>query len=84
VQPEVAEHDPAQAVFSGVDGLDVIRHVVALAARLLVPGGGVAIEHDDTHGESVPALLASRRVLTDVTEHQDLTGRPRFATALRS
>jgi release factor glutamine methyltransferase len=84
VPPEVADHDPAQAVFSGGDGLDVIRHVVALAARLLVPGGGVAIEHDDTQGESVPALLASRRVLTDVQEHPDLVGRPRFSTARRS
>jgi release factor glutamine methyltransferase len=84
VPPEVADHDPAQAVFSGGDGLDVIRPVVALAARLLAPGGGVAIEHDDTQGESVPALLASRRVLTDVQEHPDLVGRPRFATARRS
>jgi release factor glutamine methyltransferase len=84
VPPEVADHDPAQAVFSGGDGLDVIRPVVALAARLLAPRGGVAIEHDDTQGESVPALLASRRVLTDVQEHPDLVGRPRFATARRS
>jgi release factor glutamine methyltransferase len=84
VPPEVAEHDPAQAVFSGVDGLDVIRPVVALAARLLAAGGGVAIEHDDTQGESAPALLASRRVLTDVVAHRDLAGRPRFITALRS
>ncbi|HTI27077.1 MAG TPA: peptide chain release factor N(5)-glutamine methyltransferase [Kutzneria sp.] len=84
VPPEVADHDPVQAVFSGGDGLDVIRHVVALAARLLVSGGGVAIEHDDTQGESVPALLASRRVLTDVADHLDLPGSPRFATARRS
>ena len=84
VSPEVAEHDPAQAVFSGVDGLDVIRPVVTLASRLLAPGGGVAIEHDDTQGESVPMLLASRRVLTDVVEHHDLADRPRFVTALRS
>lgn len=84
VPPEVAEHDPAQAVFSGADGLDVIRHVVTLAARLLTTGGGVAIEHDDTQGESAPALLASRRVLTDVVEHPDLVGRPRFVTARRS
>ncbi|MBB4963574.1 peptide chain release factor N(5)-glutamine methyltransferase [Saccharothrix violaceirubra] len=83
VQPEVADHDPRQAVFGGPDGLDVIRHVVGLAARLLKPGGWVAIEHDDTHGESVPALLAARRVLTDVEGHLDLAGRPRFATARR-
>ncbi|MGM1061792.1 peptide chain release factor N(5)-glutamine methyltransferase [Saccharothrix sp. Mg75] len=83
VQPEVADHDPRQAVFGGPDGLDVVRHVVTLAARLLRPGGHVAIEHDDTHGESVPALLSARRVLTDVADHTDLAGRPRFATARR-
>ncbi|WP_440899389.1 peptide chain release factor N(5)-glutamine methyltransferase [Actinosynnema sp.] len=84
VQPEVADHDPRAAVFGGADGLDVIRPVVALAARLLKPGGHVAIEHDDTHGEAVPALLATRKVLTDATPHHDLAGRPRFATARRT
>lgn len=84
VPPEVGDHDPHEAVFGGRDGLDVVRHVVGCAARLLRPGGGVAIEHDDTHGGSVPALLRARRVLTDVEDHTDLAGRPRFATARRT
>jgi release factor glutamine methyltransferase len=84
VPPEVADHDPFHAVFADGGGLAVIRHVVNLAARLLRPGGAVAIEHDDTQGESVPALLAARKVLTDVADHQDLAGRPRFATARRA
>jgi release factor glutamine methyltransferase len=83
VPPEVGEHDPFKAVFAGSDGLTVIRHVVNLAARLLKPGGGVAIEHDDTQRESVPELLATRKVLTSVEDHDDLAGRPRFATAIR-
>jgi release factor glutamine methyltransferase len=83
VPPEVRDHDPHHAVFAGFDGLDVIRHVVACAARLLRPGGRLAVEHDDTQGGSVPALLSTRRVLTDVTDHLDLSGRPRFATASR-
>jgi release factor glutamine methyltransferase len=83
VQPEVADHDPRQAVFGGADGLDVIRHVVGLAARLLKPGGHVAIEHDDTQGDSVPALRAARRLFTDAADHPDLAARPRFATARR-
>lgn len=83
VPPEVGEHDPFKAVFAGSDGLAVIRHVVNLAARLLRPGGAVGIEHDDTQGESVPALLATRKVLTTVEDHRDLAGRPRFATAHR-
>lgn len=83
VPPEVAEHDPDIAVFGGPDGLDVIRHVISCAARLLKPGGWVGIEHDDTQGSSVPELLAARRVLSEVEDHKDLAGRPRFATAQR-
>ena len=83
VAPEVARHDPPAAVFAGPDGLTVIPEVVRTGTRLLREGGGIAIEHDDSHGEAVPAMLAARRVLTAVTEHADLAGRPRFATALR-
>ena len=84
VPPEVAEHDPPTAVFAGPDGLAVIRPVVSTAARLLRPGGALAIEHDDSHGEVVPAMLRARAVLTDVEDHPDLAGRPRFVTARRT
>jgi len=81
--PEVIDHDPPQAVFAADGGLAVIRQAVGTAARLLKPGGGLAIEHDDTHGSAVPALVAARKVLTDVRDHRDLAGRPRFVTARR-
>lgn len=83
VEPEVADHDPAEAVFAGADGLDVIRPMISIAAGLLKPGGSLAFEHDDTQGTSVPALLAARRVLADVQDHVDLNGRPRFVSARR-
>ncbi|MDQ3760267.1 MAG: peptide chain release factor N(5)-glutamine methyltransferase [Actinomycetota bacterium] len=81
--PEVAFHDPPAAVFAGPDGLAVIPDVVRIGTRLLREGGSIAIEHDDSHAVAVPALLAGRRVLTDVADHVDLAGRPRFATARR-
>ncbi|WP_300007938.1 peptide chain release factor N(5)-glutamine methyltransferase [Pseudonocardia sp.] len=81
--PEVTEWDPPGAVFAGPDGLEIIRAVINTSAGLLRYGGHLAIEHDDTHGEVVPALLRRRRVLADVQEHLDLAGRPRFATARR-
>ncbi|MCA2213544.1 peptide chain release factor N(5)-glutamine methyltransferase [Wangella sp. NEAU-J3] len=83
VPPEVADHDPAEAVFGGADGLTVIRPVVGLAAGLLRPGGVVGIEHDDVHADAVPALLGADGRFTDVTGHRDLSGRPRYATARR-
>ncbi|HEX8629719.1 MAG TPA: peptide chain release factor N(5)-glutamine methyltransferase [Catenuloplanes sp.] len=83
VPVEVADHDPAQAVFGGPDGLAVIRPVVARAAALLRSGGVLGIEHDDVHGEAVPALLRADGRFAAVEDHPDLTGRPRFATARR-
>jgi release factor glutamine methyltransferase len=84
VPPEVSEWDPAVAVFGGPDGLSLVPAVIGAAATLLRYGGGLAIEHDDTHAEAVPDLLRRRRVLTDVQAHTDLAGRPRFATARRT
>ncbi|WP_275407442.1 peptide chain release factor N(5)-glutamine methyltransferase [Paractinoplanes ferrugineus] len=84
VPPEVADHDPAEAVFGGADGLSVIRPVIGLAGTLLKPGGHIGIEHDDVHGSIVPRLLTDDGRFTEVTAHRDLTGRPRFATARRS
>jgi release factor glutamine methyltransferase len=84
VPPEVGRWDPPGAVFGGPDGLAIIRAVVAASAALLRHDGRLAIEHDDTHGDAVPELLRRRRVLTDVQEHRDLAGRPRFATARRA
>lgn len=83
VPPEVAGYDPDEAVFGGADGLDVIRPVLARAAMLLRPGGALGVEHDDTHGAAVPALLAADGRYAHVEEHRDLVGRPRFATASR-
>jgi release factor glutamine methyltransferase len=57
--------------------------VLARAAELLRPGGVAAIEHDDTHAESLPALVAAQGNWDDIAEHRDLAGLPRFVTALR-
>src|SRR5439155_16415680 len=66
VQPEVGEHDPYPAVFGGVDGLAVIRPVIHRAAALLRPGGWLGIEHDDSQGSAVPALLSGHGGFGDV------------------
>jgi release factor glutamine methyltransferase len=82
VDPEVLA-DPAEAVFAGPAGLAVVPAVIAQAASLLSDGGVFAVEHDDTQGESVPALLSADGRWCEVTDHRDLTGRPRFTTASR-
>ena len=78
---EVADHDPPLALWGGPDGLDVVRGLLHTAARLLRPGGLLAIEHADVQGGSLPALVRSHGGFTDVADHPDLAGRPRYTTA---
>jgi release factor glutamine methyltransferase len=80
VEPEVAEHDPPAAIWGGEDGLVTVRAVERAAARLLRPGGLVAVEHAYLQGEAVPAVF---RDWADVQDHRDLLDRPRFTTARR-
>ena len=83
VHAEVRDHDPAFALWAGLDGLDVIKAVVRRAAGLLRNGGLLVVEHDDTHGGKVQALLEATGEWTRIEGHQDLAGRARFATAVR-
>ena len=83
VPPEVRDHDPAEALFSGPDGLDAIRVVATAATRLLRPAGLVCIEHADVQGEAAAQVLVRAGAFRGVRDHPDLNGRPRFVTAVR-
>jgi len=83
VDTEVRDHDPHDAVFAGDDGLALMPGIARRAAALLRPGGRLGIEHDDTQGASLPALLRATGWFTGVIDHHDLAGRPRFVTAER-
>jgi release factor glutamine methyltransferase len=79
VDPEVREHDPDVALWAGEDGLDVIRRVVTRAQVLLRPGGTLVVEHSDRQGDSAPAVFEAAGFVA-VSDHLDLTGRPRYTT----
>jgi release factor glutamine methyltransferase len=82
ISPEV-QADPAEAVFSGEDGLELTPSVIARAAELLKPGGVFAVEHDDSTQAGVLALLAADGRWRDIVPVRDLADRPRSVTALR-
>jgi release factor glutamine methyltransferase len=81
VAPEARDHDPAAALWSGDDGLQAIRVLERVAARLLHRGGVVGCEHADVQGEEAPAVFARSGRWSEVRDHEDLAGRPRFLTA---
>jgi release factor glutamine methyltransferase len=82
--PEVATHDPSLALWSGVDGLDAMRVVEVVAARLLRPGGTLVAEHADLQGSSAPEVFRHTGRWVDVHDHHDLARRDRYVIATRA
>lgn len=76
--------DPHAAVFGGDDGMSVITPMLPLIGALLRPGGVAGIEHDETTAPAVLAAAQMSGLFTEVTGHDDLTGRPRFVTMRRA
>lgn len=81
LQPEVALHEPATALFAGADGLDVVRRIVAQAPDHLKPGAFLSLELDPAQCESVVALLESAG-FESVTTRRDLCGNERVVVGL--
>ncbi|SJN31767.1 Protein-N(5)-glutamine methyltransferase PrmC, methylates polypeptide chain release factors RF1 and RF2 [Microbacterium esteraromaticum] len=80
--PEVRLHDPAQALYGGADGLDVVRVISGRAQELLHAGGLLVLEHGELQGEQIRSILESDGWRAPAT-HEDLTRRDRATTALR-
>lgn len=79
--PEVRDHDPELALYSGEDGLDLIRVISRLGRRLVVPGGLIVLEHAEHQGGAIREIL--RRVgWQAAATHPDLSGRDRTTTAV--
>jgi release factor glutamine methyltransferase len=78
---DVANFEPAIALFGGRDGLELPKRFIIAATRLLKPGGLLAIEHTENQGESIAKLLNAD--FNQIALHQDLSGRPRWTSAIR-
>ena len=70
--------EPPTALASGADGLDAIRHIVALAPGHLMPGGALWVEHGYDQAPAVRALLTAAG-FSDVHSRQDLAGIARIS-----
>jgi len=80
--PEVRDHDPALALYSGEDGLDLIRVLSKVGLSLVAPGGSLVLEHAEQQGAAIRSLLLADGWHTPET-HQDLNLRDRATTAIR-
>lgn len=82
-EPEVALHDPPEALYGGgADGMELPTAAAASAARLLRPGGYFVMEHAEVQARWIATMLARTGNWTGITSHLDLNGKERATSAL--
>jgi len=79
---EVRDYEPHVALFGGEQGTEIYMRLIADAARLLRPGGLLAMELGYRGLDSVRAMLGAD--WRDIEVTHDLAGWPRVLSAIRS
>lgn len=83
LEPEVARFEPAIALFSGEDGLQVIRGLISSLDGFLLSGEYALLELDESHGEE--GLRMARELLPGFESaiKQDSSGHDRMLQLLK-
>jgi release factor glutamine methyltransferase len=82
-EPEVALHDPPEALYGGgADGMELPTAAAASAARLLVPGGYFVMEHAEVQAGWIATMLKRTGLWSSITSHRDLNGKERATSAV--
>lgn len=77
LEKSVIAYEPAEALFSGTDGLSLIRRIASEAHEHLLPHGELWLEADTANIEEARTLLVSEGA-TAAEIRTDLYGRPRI------
>jgi release factor glutamine methyltransferase len=78
---EIREWEPPQALESGPEGLDAIKHLAEIGGELIESEGRLIIEIGEAQGETASAAFGHLKWHTQVTK--DLNGKPRYLSATR-
>jgi len=81
---EVRDFEPALALVSGHDGLDLIRRIINEAYEHLTPRGAMILEMSDHQTETAAGLLAETCQWRAIEILKDYTQRRRFVTARKA
>ncbi|MBW8866035.1 MAG: methyltransferase [Acidobacteria bacterium] len=83
LQPEVRDHEPAVALFGGVDGLGLLTRLVATAPNRLRKGGYLIFEFGFGQDVEIEDMIAASPDLDLEDLLRDLEGIARTAVARR-
>lgn len=75
-------HDPSLALFSGADGLDLIRRFIPEAFERLKPGGWIVLEIGHDQASQVAGILQASG-FAEIDVKKDMSGVSRFPVACK-
>ncbi len=80
LDPLVRDAEPAEALFGGSDGLQIIQELINKASAFMAPQGIFAMEFDDTQHKAIARIISEGKRLRPLFHH-DQYGRMRWLTA---
>lgn len=80
LQPEVANFDPALALFGGADGLDLVRKLLQQTVGRMNSGASILLEIGSEQGAMLEAEATNYPWLTFTGIHKDYCGNIRFVS----
>lgn len=80
LEPSVTDYEPHDALYSGNDGLDLIRRLATHAPHHLPDGGELWMECDSEHADDAALILRDGGAVRTAVR-TDLYGRPRLVLA---
>jgi len=83
LEPDVAKHEPASALYAGQDGLDALREILKNLMAYLELGGYFIVEHGYDQSPEVRKLLQHAGLINVLTVN-DLAGHPRVSLGIKN
>ncbi len=77
----VRDYEPRQALFAGVDGLDVYRRICEKVENFLKPDAALMLETGYAQGQAVKGLLEQTGGFAEITVEKDLHDNDRIVIA---
>ncbi len=77
----VRDYEPREAIYGGVDGLDVYRRIIGRVGDFLKADGALMLEIGYTQGQAVRVLLEQSGLFEEIRIEKDLGNNDRIAIA---
>ncbi|RMF92948.1 MAG: peptide chain release factor N(5)-glutamine methyltransferase [Candidatus Schekmanbacteria bacterium] len=79
LQPEIAKYEPKEALFSGEEGIDMIKELIEEAPKFICPGGMLILEIGEGQKNMIKEIYAAVDKYDEINFYDDYSSYERVA-----